>query len=103
MSLSALIELQLQEDVYDAEKMFQLDSLVSNFNTSGYEIVKHRAQFLNVQKTLGQQYVDNEKLEDVRPKDVFLKKIGDHGYDFETRQEILLAFEEILSEIYEKD
>jgi len=102
-SLPTLIELELQEDVYDAEKMLRLDSLVSNFDTSGYEIVKHRTQFSNAQKTLGQQYENNEKLEDVRPKDVFLKKITDHEYDTGTRQELVSAFEEILTEVYAQE
>ncbi len=98
--LDTLIELELQEEVYDAEKMFRLDALFSGFDTSGYEIVKHRTRFLNVQKKLGQHYENSEKLEDVRPKDVFLKKISEHEYDTGTRQELLSAFEEILNEVY---
>ena len=99
-SLPTLIELELQEAVYDAEKMMDLDNLVSGFDTSGYEIVKHRTHFSNARKSLGQQYANSEKLEDVRPKDVFLKKIADHEYDTGTRQELLAAFEEILNEVY---
>ncbi|MGB6151487.1 MAG: exonuclease subunit SbcD [Pricia sp.] len=102
-SLPTLIELELREDVYDAEKMLRLDSLVSNFDTLGYEIVKHRTQFSNARKSLGQQYENNEKLEDVRPKDVFLKKITDHEYQTGMRQELLAAFEEILSEVHAQE
>ncbi len=98
--LDTLIELELQETIYDAEKMYRLDALVSGFNTSGYEIVKHRTRFSNVRKKLGEQYENNEKLEDVRPKDVFLKKIAAHEYDTATRQELVSAFEEILNEVY---
>ncbi len=98
--LDTLIELELEEEVYDAEKMFQLDGLVSGFDTSGYEIVKHRTRFSNAHKKLGQLYENSEKLEDVRPKDVFMKKISEHEYDTGTRQELLSAFEEILSEVY---
>lgn len=98
--LNTLIELELHENVYDAEKMFRFDALVSGFNTSGYEIVKHRTRFSNGQKKLGELYADSEKLEDVRPKDVFLKKISKHEYDTETRQQLLAAFEEVLNEVY---
>ena len=99
-SLPTLIELELRETDYSAEKMLDLDQLVSSFNTSGYEIVKHRTQFSSAEKTLGEQYRNSEKLEDVRPKDVFFKKIADQHYDTEMRQELVSAFEEILSEVY---
>ena len=98
-SLPTLIELELQEEVYDGEKMLRFDNLVSDFKKTGYEIVKHRTIFSNVQKKLGHHYDSSEKLEDVRPKEVFLKKIADHEYDFETRQNLLSAFEEILNEV----
>ena len=97
--LDTFIELELQEAVYDAEKMFRLDALVSGFDTSGYEIVKHRTRFSKAQKGLDQLYGNNEKLEDVSPKDVFLNKISEHEYNIGTRQELLSAFEEILNEV----
>lgn len=98
-ALDTLIELELQDDAYDAEKIFRLDALVSGFDKAGYEIVKHRTRFSTGQKKLGQQYGNNERLEDVRPKDVFLKKIEEHEYDIKTKEELLSAFDELLDEV----
>ncbi|MDT7827975.1 exonuclease subunit SbcD [Pricia sp. S334] len=98
-ALDTLIEVELHEESYDAEKMFQLDSLISSFDMPGYEIVKHKTYFSIAEKKLG-QYETPEKLEDVRPKDVFLKRISEHEYENETKKELLSAFEEILDEVY---
>ena len=40
-------EIELQEEHFDANKIYELDQLVGNFEVKGYEIVKHRASFKN--------------------------------------------------------
>lgn len=97
--LESLIEVELLEEQYDAMKLFNLDELVSNFNKPGYRIVKHRATFSKQLKGASDTYEQGIKLEDLKPKDVFMKLIGDHEYDEEIKKEITSAFDELLNEV----
>lgn len=94
--LESLLEVELMEEQYDANKIYQLDELVSNFKKPGFQIVKHRASFANRTKAAGALYEPSQQLEDLQPREIFLKLIEQHDYDEETRQEILSAFDELL-------
>ena len=98
--LESLIEVELKEQQYDALKIYALDELVSNFQKPGYSIVKHRATFENQVKGAAQTFREDQQLQDLQPKDVFLELIEKHDYNQETRQEILAAFNEILEELH---
>lgn len=101
--LESLIELELKEENYDAQKIMQLDDMASNFDKPGFNIVKHRASFANQLKGAGELYGQNRQLEDLKPKDVFTELIARHEYDAETQQEILAAFDEILEEVQQNE
>ena len=94
--LASLLELELREERYDALKIYELDEMVSSFNTAGYEIVKHRAHFEENQKEAGALYEDTTQLEDLKPRDVFKEKLNDQNYDPEDYQELLSAFDELM-------
>lgn len=97
--LDSLLEVELIEDTYDAQKMYALDQLVSDFDAEGYEIVKHRAQFKNQRDALGSLLAPTTHLEDLEPRDVFLKKIEGQEYEDEVRAEIVQAFDAIMEEV----
>ena len=89
----------MKEENYDAEKIYQLDSLVSNFEKSGFRIVKHRATFQNKITGAGDLYDDNRKLQDLSPREIFSELVSQHEYDDETRKELMGAFEEVLEKV----
>ena len=97
--LESLLEVELKEENYDAEKIYQLDSLVSNFEKSGFRIVKHRATFQNKITGAGDLYDDNRKLQDLSPREIFSELVSQHEYDDETRKELMGAFEEVLEKV----
>lgn len=97
--LESLIEVELQEENYDAVKIYNLDELVSAFNKPGYRIVKHRASFSNRLKTTSEIYEPDRQLQDLKPQDVFKELIGQQDYDEATRQEIMSSFDELLESI----
>lgn len=97
--LESLLEVELQEENYDADKIYQLDALVSNFDKPGFRIVKHRASFQKKIQGAGELYDNNRQLQDLSPRDVFIELVGRHEYDEETRNEILSAFEEVLEKV----
>lgn len=97
--LDSLVEVELTEFDYDAQKIIELDDLVSNFNKTGFEIVKHRANFANRTMGAGEVY-SGQNLEDLKPREVFLELINSHQYSRENKEEILAAFDELLEETY---
>lgn len=96
LALESLLELELIEGQYDANQIYLLDQLVTNFEKPGYRIVKHRASFKNKLRGAADAYSSAQQLEDLKPKDIFLKLIEGHHYDQATRTEILSAFDELL-------
>ncbi len=102
IGLDSLLEIELKEERYNATKIIDLDDMVTGFSMAGYEIVKHRATFVEKLGSASQLYAENTQLEDLEPKDVFQKCIDQHEYEPQTRQEILSAFDELL-EIAQKE
>ncbi|WP_299156213.1 exonuclease subunit SbcD [uncultured Christiangramia sp.] len=98
-SLKSLIEVDLVEEQYDAQKVYALDQLVDQFQTDGFEIVKQRVQFKNQIEGSSQLYDEDQQLEDLKPKDVFAELIATHQYSKDDQNEIMAAFDEILEDV----
>ena len=98
-ALESLIEVELKEDQYDAFKIYELDELVTNFNRTGYRIVKHRATFANRVKGASEMFEPAQQLQDLKPKDVFLELISGHEYEEDIRLEIISAFDELMQDV----
>ncbi|MFV8282648.1 exonuclease subunit SbcD [Christiangramia marina] len=98
-SLKSLIEVDLIEEQYDAQKVYALDQLVDQFQTDGFEIVKQRVQFENQIEGSSQLYNKDQQLEDLKPKDVFTELIATHQYSKDDQNEIMAAFDEILEDV----
>ncbi|MGB3773892.1 MAG: exonuclease subunit SbcD [Leeuwenhoekiella sp.] len=94
--LDTLIEIELREERYDAVSIVGLDELVTSFSKPGYEIVKHRASFSETEITTSQLYAEHIKLEDLQPKEVFVKRIDEHNYETDVKNDIISAFDELL-------
>ena len=101
--LTDLIEVELIEEDFDANLLSQLDALVTNFNTSGLEIVKHRATFKNRLQETGKLFEAHIHLEDLKPQEVFQKMLEQNSYDTETKAQVTQAFQEILEHIHTAD
>lgn len=101
--LASLIEVEMTEEQYDAEKIYRLDELVTGFSKAGFEIVKHRASFKQKLRTASEIYEESRQLEDLKPREVFAELISGHEYDEETRLGILSAFDEILQEVQQDE
>lgn len=101
--LDSLIEIDLEEEQYDAQKIYALDTLVNSFQKSGYEIVKQRANFKNKIKGSAEVFSETQQLEDLKPREIFMELIAQHEYDEEHKNEILSAFDEILEEVEQSE
>ncbi|SHF94237.1 Exodeoxyribonuclease I subunit D [Salegentibacter echinorum] len=99
--LPSLIEIELKEEDYDTNKIYELSELVTNFDVDGYEIVKHRASFENKISGSGELYNNDEQLEDLQPLDVFERLISEQEKDENTKKELTSAFNEILEAVHQ--
>ena len=92
-------ELELIEEQYDPGKIVDLDKLVQEFETEGAEIVKHRATFKNRVQGASELYESSKQLEDLKPREVFEKRLEREDFDQETKKLVNEAFDEILEEM----
>ncbi len=101
--LDSLIEVVLTEEQYDVNKIYSFDELVTNFNTPGFEIVKHRTSFSEQTRGASELYQNSTQLEDLTPREVFLELIKKHKYEPETHRELMNAFDELLEEVQQNE
>lgn len=94
--LTTLIEVEVVEPKYNPELIYALDQFVFNFEKEGLEIVKHRISFENQVEGTGSLFSINEQLEDLKPREVFEKRLAVEDLDGNTRDLLLDAFYEIL-------
>lgn len=97
-TLDSLIEIELKEEHYDAVKMMQLEEMISNFDLIGYEIVKHKVQFKNQIRGVGELY-QGENLNDLKPRDVFQELLTAHDYAKTDSALLTEAFDELLEDL----
>jgi exonuclease SbcD len=93
----------LVEDEFNPGRILDLDQLVQNFQAEGIEIVKHRASFKNQLRGSAQLYDGTQQLQDLKPREVFEKRLEHEDYDDETKALLQEAFDEILEEIQNAD
>jgi len=101
--LNNLIELEMIEEKYDATKLYELDKLIQNFDSPGFEIVKSRVDFKNKLSGAAELYAGTPELEDLKPKEVFLELLANHEYETDISNEILGAFDELMEELHQQE
>lgn len=97
--LGALLEIELVEKEYNPSKLLDLDQLVQSFEHQGAEIIKHRTTFPNQIKGASELYDPSQQLEDLKPLEVFTKRLDHENFDDETKLLVMEAFDEILIEV----
>lgn len=96
--MTHLIEVELQEEYYQAKRIQDLESLVADFMQPGYQIVKYRANFVNQERGAGEYFEESESLEELKPENVFRELLRENDYTQEEHQEVYHAFLELLEE-----
>lgn len=96
--LDNLIELELQEKNYTTKQIHKLEELVSDFQQSGYQIVKHRANFETKLKESGELFEEEINLEELKPQKVFEERLNQENFSEEEHKELQAAFLELMEE-----
>ncbi len=97
--LTHFIEIELVEEKYNPQIVFILNNLMENFQTKGYNIVKHRILFQEKQKGLSDVAQPQKNLEEMKAKDVFEKRIVDTELSQEQKHQLMTNFELLLQEV----
>jgi exonuclease SbcD len=97
--LDSLIELILKEDDYNAQKIVELETIINDFQTEGYEIVKHKTEFKHKLQGTSEIFDQQYQLENLKPKDIFSKMMETQEYDEESKAEVMDAFQELLENL----
>jgi len=101
--LNNLIELEMIEEQYDATKLYELDKLIQNFNSPGFEIVKSRVNFKNKLSGASELYAGAPQLEDLKPREVFLELLANQDFETDLSKEILGAFDELMEDLHQQE
>ncbi|MGB0430055.1 MAG: exonuclease SbcCD subunit D C-terminal domain-containing protein, partial [Bacteroidia bacterium] len=98
-ALPALLELDVLEDDYNPEAIYALDRLVFEYENENAQIVKHRITFKNQLSGTAALFNKNQQLEDLKPTEVFEKRLAAENLDEETSALLKQAFNELLQEL----
>jgi exonuclease SbcD len=97
--LDSLIELILKEDEYNAQKIIELEIIINEFQTEGYEIVKHKTEFKHKLQGSSEIFDHQAKLENLKPQDIFSKMMETQEFDDESKTKVIDAFQELLENL----
>ncbi len=101
--LKMLVELVAVEELYDPAKVIDLENLSNSFTNDWMEILKYRIQFNNQPIGIAGQYVSGTNIEELKPSDVFERKIQSEDIEDKTKKILLDAFQELLEEVEQMD
>ncbi|MFY0675314.1 MAG: exonuclease SbcCD subunit D C-terminal domain-containing protein [Bacteroidia bacterium] len=97
--LPTLLELDVVEDDYNPETIYALDRLVFEYENEKAQIVKHRIIFKNQLIGTAALFNQNQQLEDLKPTEVFEKRLDAENLDKETSAMLKQAFNQLMEEL----
>ena len=100
--LSTFIELDAVEENPDPAKITALQALTDEFVSESAKILKSRIRFINQPEGTASLYDVDVNIEELKPEDVFRKKIENENIDAETAEMLTEAFRELLEEAYQR-
>src|SRR5690606_34469952 len=98
-TLDNLLDLEMIEENYDPAKIIAFDQLILNFEKAGVQIAKNHITFKNQVRGTAELFDPSQQLEDLKPTDVFEKRLEREDFDEETKALVTDAFMELLEEI----
>ena len=98
-ALKTFIELDAVEENPDPAKINELQVMSDGFGSRSAKILKSRIRFINQPAGTASLYDVNINIEDLKPEDVFIKKIENENIDGDTAEMLKEAFMELLEEV----
>jgi exonuclease SbcD len=98
-ALKTFIELDAVEENPDPAKINELQVMSDGFGSRSAKILKSKIRFINQPAGTASLYDVNINIEDLKPEDVFIKKIENENIDGDTAEMLKEAFMELLEEV----
>lgn len=100
--LNDFIELVATEEDHDPSKLLELETLIEGFKQDNARILKYRIHFVNAPLGTASLYEETKNIAEMKPEDVFRKRLDKEGLEDHTQSLLMDAFREILQEVEEK-
>ena len=97
--LGDFIELEALEDDHDPARIVELEEMIGNFRNDKARILKYSIRFANQSAGTASLYGDTESITDLKPMDVFEKRMERENLEESTRDMLRDAFRELLEEL----
>jgi exonuclease SbcD len=101
--LKCFAELEVIERDHDTSLTANLHKFITEFQSEEAEILTYKFKFTNNTSNLYLLDAENKNIEDLTPKEILLKKLEAEQVEEDKKNLIIEAFDELLSEIVEKD
>ena len=101
-TLEPLLEVNVIEPSFDPEKTTRFNLLLDEFSKADFRIIKPRLTYENKAKDADELYTVGTHIEDLSPRDVFVRRLENEDLDDTTRQLLLEAYEQLLEEVQSK-
>jgi exonuclease SbcD len=100
-TLPTLLEVHVEEEVYDPEVNYQFDQMLLRFNnsTQSFKIIKPKLTFLNRRTEADELYQQGTQIADLTERDVFTRLLEQEEIPDETKQLLQEAFNQLLNEL----
>lgn len=100
--LTNLIEVTLVEEKYYPQIEDEFNQFILSYSNENYEIAKSKMDFKDREIGASELFDTKQRLEDLKPQDVFERLLDTKDYDESTRNELISVFNELLEEITNK-
>ncbi|MEO6220055.1 MAG: exonuclease subunit SbcD [Ginsengibacter sp.] len=101
--LKCLAELEIIEKDHDTSLTVNLHKFITEFQSDEVDILSYKFKLTNNAPNLYLLDAVNKNIEDLTPKEILLKKLETEEIDEDKKELIIEAFNELLSEIIEKE
>jgi len=96
----SFVEMEVNEEEFSAILLSKVEELANYYLDNKYfRILKHRTNFTNVVQDTSDLFEQGVSIEDLKPIDIFHRKLDTEDIEEETRELLSSAFVELLEEI----
>jgi exonuclease SbcD len=97
--LEPLVELNVIEPTFDPQKSVRFDMLLQEFSTAPFKVIKPRLTYESSAREADELYTIGTHIEDLSPRDIFIRRLENEDIEEGTRQQLLEAYEQLLEEV----
>ena len=95
--LPSFVELAFEEEAFSTTVLAKIEDLVSDYKDHDlFKILKNKTNFKTGAKDTSELFKEGENIEDLNPKDVFIKRMEQEELDNAKQNDLLVAFAKLM-------